>query len=73
MLDYDPDAPDALTGLLTRRLFRPPAEALLGSVDARPLALILVDIDHCKRFNGCHGHRVGDALIVQVGQGTSDA
>jgi diguanylate cyclase (GGDEF)-like protein len=62
----DPPQPDALTGLATRRLFLPPAGAMLADSGASPLALILADIDDCKRFNGCHGHDAGDALIRAV-------
>jgi diguanylate cyclase (GGDEF)-like protein len=67
MLLKDPPQPDALTGLATPRLFLPPARTLLADAAASPLALILADIDDCKRFNGCHGHDAGDALIRAIG------
>src|SRR5436309_15160070 len=67
MLLKDPPEPDALTGLATRRLFLPAARAMLADLGASPVALILADIDDCKRFNGCHGHRAGDVLIRAIG------
>jgi diguanylate cyclase (GGDEF)-like protein len=62
----DPSLPDELTGLPTRRAFVARAGAVLADPAAAPVALILADIDDCKRFNGCHGHNAGDALIQQV-------
>lgn len=64
----DPALPDQLTGLPTRRTFLARARELLADPAAAPVALILADIDECKRFNGCHGHDVGDALIRTVGE-----
>jgi diguanylate cyclase (GGDEF)-like protein len=64
----DPKLPDALTGLPTRTVFAARAAEAWAATRASggPLSLVLADIDHCKRFNGCHGHWVGDALIAHV-------
>ncbi len=69
----DPALPDQLTGLTSRRAFLARARQLLSDPAAAPVALILADIDDCKRFNDCHGHVVGDALIRQVAQLCRDA
>lgn len=61
---------DALTGIANRRAFdkgllRMVQEATDGQ---NPLCLILVDIDHFKRFNDTHGHLVGDLVLRFVAQ-----
>src|SRR5580704_13808572 len=59
---------DELTGLSCRRPFlKAAAEELERHQRSRsPLCLLTANIDSCKRFNMCRGHRVGDQLIVQV-------
>jgi two-component system cell cycle response regulator len=58
-------ARDDLTGLLNRReltrLFT--EEAARAKRVARPLSLLLIDIDHFKRINDRHGHPAGDEVI----------
>ena len=59
---------DALTGLLNRRAF----DALLTEETdrarrlERPLALVLLDLDHFKTINDTRGHPVGDAVLAEV-------
>ena len=59
---------DMLTGLTNRSQF----DALLKSeVDrqhryARPLALIMLDLDYFKQINDSHGHDVGDQVLVEL-------
>ena len=59
---------DPLTGCYNRRAFFPAAEALFdkSSLEGRALTCIMADIDHFKRVNDTHGHRVGDQAIVAV-------
>lgn len=59
---------DALTGLANRRVFD---EALRAEWDrARrnraSLALLMIDVDHFKRFNDRYGHPAGDRCLAEV-------
>ena len=59
---------DHLTGLANRRTF----DEMLGKEIERarrsrlPLALILADVDHFKRFNDTYGHPAGDDALRSV-------
>jgi diguanylate cyclase (GGDEF)-like protein len=55
---------DALTGLLTRRAFLRRVEERTDRT--KPIKLILIDIDQFKMVNDCHGHLVGDDVLVLV-------
>jgi diguanylate cyclase (GGDEF)-like protein len=61
---------DALTGLPNRRGFIEAAEQLLAQAARHEfgVAVILLDIDHFKRFNDELGHAAGDAVLVEVGR-----
>ena len=61
---------DALTQLGNRRLFddKLPAAVTMAGHSKRPLALLMLDIDHFKQFNDRHGHARGDEAIKLVGQ-----
>ncbi|WP_342109796.1 sensor domain-containing diguanylate cyclase [Methylobacterium sp. SI9] len=56
---------DALTGLPNRRRFEETFAAATETArrDGRPLALLIVDADHFKRYNDRYGHPVGDAIL----------
>ena len=56
---------DPLTGLLNRRHLEKalPSAVDLARVQGRPLALLVVDIDHFKHVNDEHGHAVGDEVL----------
>ncbi|MHB1657621.1 MAG: diguanylate cyclase [Burkholderiales bacterium] len=62
---YELATRDGLTGLYNHDTFY----ALLTDEIARaqrfkrPLALLMLDIDHFKRVNDTHGHRAGDAIL----------
>ncbi len=59
---------DALTGLPNRALLHARVAAALGAApDApRPLALLLLDLDHFKEVNDTFGHERGDGLLCEV-------
>ncbi len=59
---------DSLTGLKNRRALNDSlkAEYRRGSRCQRPLAVILLDIDHFKQFNDRFGHQVGDQCLIAV-------
>jgi len=66
---------DPLTGLPNRAALQARAAELtdhLRSPVAPEVAVILCDIDHFKAINDEHGHAVGDAVLVEVGQRLSD-
>lgn len=61
---------DALTGVTNRGGVTEQFEHLLAEaqMSQRPLAVILIDIDHFKRINDDHGHLAGDAVLRAAAQ-----
>jgi diguanylate cyclase (GGDEF)-like protein len=61
---------DSLTGLANRLEFRRQLTRALNETDAagRKVALLFIDLDQFKLINDTLGHRVGDGLLVAVGQ-----
>ena len=59
---------DGLSGLYNRRMFDTLTRRLWQQAqrDADSLQVILVDIDHFKRFNDLYGHQAGDDCIRRV-------
>lgn len=61
---------DGLTGLLNRRSF----DIALGKELSRarreglPLSLVMIDVDHFKRYNDSYGHQQGDDCLRRVAQ-----
>ena len=61
---------DALTGVNNRRWLE---ELLLRTrgrplEDLAPLSVIMLDVDHFKRFNDDYGHQTGDEVLKMVAQ-----
>jgi diguanylate cyclase (GGDEF)-like protein len=61
---------DELTGLHNRRYFYQAVQNELGKALAskEPLALMLMDLDGLKLVNDEFGHRVGDAVLANLGR-----
>ncbi|MDJ0943785.1 MAG: diguanylate cyclase [Kiloniellales bacterium] len=61
---------DSLTGLYNRKAFD--ERLALATADSlengSTLSLLMVDIDHFKRFNDTWGHQVGDQVLRLVGE-----
>jgi diguanylate cyclase len=64
---------DPLTGLLNRRGFETAVACLrqpkrgLKREFKHGAALLVLDLDHFKRVNDCHGHPAGDTVLQQLG------
>ena len=61
---------DELTGLFNRRHLNEtlPSMWALARRDGRPLAAVIIDLDHFKRVNDEHGHDAGDRLLASFGR-----
>jgi two-component system, cell cycle response regulator len=59
---------DRLTGVYNRGYFdeRLAAELSRSRRHDEPLALVMLDVDHFKKFNDNHGHAAGDAALRAV-------
>lgn len=61
---------DPLTGLFNRRYME---ESLFREMDRcdrkqQPLSLMMIDVDHFKRFNDTFGHAAGDTVLRELGK-----
>jgi diguanylate cyclase (GGDEF)-like protein len=65
---------DGLTGLANRRHFDEvlAAECARAARLQQPLAVIMLDVDHFKKFNDHYGHQAGDACLVRVAHALAD-
>ena len=66
---------DGLTGIGNRRLFdeRLAAEWRRAVRTGHAVSLLMIDVDHFKRFNDTHGHQRGDDCLRQVAQAVAGA
>jgi diguanylate cyclase (GGDEF)-like protein len=65
---------DALTGCYNRRWLDERLPRLTQRFVRRgaPLSLLVLDVDHFKRFNDDFGHQAGDCVLVSIGRGLVD-
>jgi diguanylate cyclase (GGDEF)-like protein len=61
---------DPLTGLYNRRYMQEFLDRELHSARRknRPLAVMMIDLDHFKRYNDSFGHSAGDRALATVGE-----
>jgi len=59
---------DPMTGLANRRVFDEQLRERLAAFQRNqvPVSILLVDIDHFRKFNTNYGHQAGDAVLTQV-------
>lgn len=59
---------DALTGLQNRRSCQKNSKHLwsLAQRHKKPIAVLMIDIDHFKKINDTYGHDAGDTVLEQV-------
>jgi diguanylate cyclase (GGDEF)-like protein len=57
---------DGLTGLFNRAWLNDMLPKLVARsrMDGSPLSLVMIDLDHFKRFNDTHGHMAGDTALA---------
>ena len=61
---------DPLTGLYNRRYMEESLarELRRAARNRRRLGIMMLDLDHFKRFNDTHGHEAGDTLLRELGE-----
>lgn len=61
---------DELTGLYNYRYFEEclAHETLRCEHCGRPLSLIMIDVDHFKKYNDVHGHETGNQALTAIGR-----
>ena len=61
---------DPLSGIFNRRYFneRYDTEFMRAARYQRPLSVIMLDLDHFKKFNDTHGHLLGDKVLRMAAQ-----
>ncbi len=60
---------DVLTGMFNRRYMEESLDREIARAarSGRPVGVIMLDIDHFKRFNDQFGHAAGDAVLRELG------
>jgi diguanylate cyclase (GGDEF)-like protein len=65
---------DGLTGLYNRRYLEDVFNRELHRAErnGKPVSVVMIDIDHFKRFNDQHGHDAGDFVLSTVARAISN-
>ncbi len=60
---------DGLTGLYNRRWLDNALPRILSQMISigQPLCVLIIDIDHFKKYNDRHGHQGGDVALIYMG------
>lgn len=66
---------DALTGIANRRAFDEEMQRCLTALrlERQPSCVMMIDVDHFKKFNDTHGHKAGDEVLRHVAQALKQA
>ena len=60
---------DAMTGLMNRATFDSNmTDVMKTATPLRPAGLIRIDLDKFKLINDCHGHDIGDRVLIETAQ-----
>jgi diguanylate cyclase (GGDEF)-like protein len=61
---------DPLTGLFNRRYLEESLELECSRAERskQPITVVMVDVDHFKRFNDTFGHDAGDLVLKNIGE-----
>ncbi|WP_221090869.1 PAS domain S-box protein [Deinococcus aquaedulcis] len=61
---------DVLTGLFNRRYLEETFERELRRAqrNRQPIGVVMLDVDHFKKFNDLYGHEAGDLLLKSLGE-----
>ncbi|MDN7127946.1 sensor domain-containing diguanylate cyclase [Pseudidiomarina terrestris] len=60
---------DSMTGLANRKLFMDRLKSNVARIERNRkdfVGVLMIDMDGLKQINDTHGHRVGDALIIEL-------
>ena len=65
---------DGLTGIANRRVWDDelPKLAEQAELQERPLTVVILDLDHFKKYNDTKGHQAGDLLLKTTAQAWDD-
>lgn len=66
---------DALTGLFNRHWLNQmlPRQMHRAKASGDPLSMVMLDVDHFKRYNDTHGHLAGDQALGAVADAVRDS
>jgi len=66
---------DSLTGLFNRRWMESTLDRIVErcAQSQQPLALLMIDTDHFKRYNDAYGHLAGDQVLVAIARAITES